>query len=139
MTSYKADHHEVSLISSWKGIGRRTDTRSQALDFYCPVTPEDPTVLMGGPNQWPSQPPHFRSVMESWVSKMKVLGMALMEATAMGLGMDLEGEEWKGLRENVEDSFWVMRTIGYPPLPQDAPGVSCGAHKGKHCISGSGD
>jgi hypothetical protein len=62
-----------------------------------------------------------------------------MEATAIGLGMDLEGEEWKGLRENVENSFWVMRTIGYPPLPQDAPGVSCGAHKGKHCISGSGD
>ena len=37
---------------------------------------------------------------------MSKIGMALMKATAMGLGMDLEGEEWKGLKASVEDSFW---------------------------------
>ena len=83
---------------------------------------------------------------------MKVIGMALMEATAMGLGLDLEGEEWATLKANVEDSFWcvlpesgptfasihsnkhrVMRSIAYPPLPTDAPGISCGEHKDYGC------
>lgn len=42
---------------------------------------------------------------------MKVIGMALMEATAMGLGMDMDGEEWRGFKGLVEDSFWVMRYV----------------------------
>lgn len=68
--------------------------------------------------------------METWIEKMQVIGRALMQATALGLGIDLESDEWeKELK--VNDSFWVMRCIGYPPLPENAPGVSCGAHKGK--------
>jgi len=31
---------------------------------------------------------------------------------AVGLGMTLE--EWKDLRNQVDDSFWVMRVIGSP-------------------------
>lgn len=84
-----ADHHE-----GW--------------DAYKPVTPEDPTKLMRGPNQWPATPATFRPVMEDWVEKMKVLGHALMEATALGLGMDLKGEEWAKLKESVGDSFWCV-------------------------------
>ena len=56
-------------------------------------------------------------------------------------------EEWKELRSQVDDSFWVMRVIGessdtlssthsahafcsgYPPLPNDYDGFSCGAHR----------
>ncbi|KAM0754922.1 Clavaminate synthase-like protein [Meredithblackwellia eburnea MCA 4105] len=112
VTQYKADHHE-----GW--------------DAYKPLPPtlEDPQKLLHGPNLWPSQPTSFRPTMEQWVEKMKVIGMALMEATAIGLGMDLGGEEWKKLRGSVEDSFWVMRSIAYPPLPGDTPGISCGEHK----------
>ncbi|KAI5475481.1 oxoglutarate/iron-dependent oxygenase [Pseudohyphozyma bogoriensis] len=107
VTQYKADHHE-----GW--------------DAYCPVTPEDPTKLLRGPNQWPPTPATFRPIMEDWVEKMKVLGLALLEATAMGLG--LTDEEWNEFKRLTEESFWVMRAIAYPPLPPDAPGISCGVH-----------
>lgn len=62
---------------------------------------------------------------------MHVLGYALTEATALALGIDVEGDsdEWRKMRGWVEDPFWVLRTIGYPPLPADAEGISCGAHK----------
>ena len=67
---------------------------------------------------------------------------------AYGLGMD--AGEWHELRAQVDDSFWVMRiigsfhlvrisrktrdltfsrSVGYPPLPDDHDGFSCGAHK----------
>lgn len=62
----------------------------------------------------------------------------------MGLGMT--DAEWEDLKAKVDDSFWVMRIIGlsavlrcsiyvltwrsgYPPLPNDDNGFSCGAHK----------
>lgn len=109
VTEYKGDYHE-------------------ALDFYAPVPieTEDDEVLLHGSNQWPSD--EFRSVMENWVEKMKIVGMALLEATGEGLGLDMQGEEWKELKRSVENSFWVMRAIGYPPLPVDADGISCGSH-----------
>lgn len=71
---------------------------------------------------------------------------------ARGLGMTTD--EWLDLRSKVDDSFWVMRIIGqhlahptntldkqmththtrigYPPLPSDHDGFSCGAHKCVH-------
>lgn len=111
-------------------------------------SPADPSKIFGGPNLWPSEPASFKPNIESWIKKNLVIGSALMEATALGLGMDLEGEEWKQMEEMTAESFWVMRSvfsfspfapslilqchrcIGYPSLPADAPGVSCGAHKG---------
>lgn len=89
VTQYKADHHE-------------------AIDIYKPLGAEleDSTKLLHGPNQWPLVPESFRPAFEEWVEKAKVLGMAVMEAAAMGLGIDLEGEEWQRLRGTVDDSFW---------------------------------
>lgn len=86
----------------------------EALDLYCPVASEeeDPTKLLYGPNNWPTNPISFRPTMEEWVEKMKIIGMALLEATAMGLGLDMKGEEWEGLKRSAEKSFWVMRCIG---------------------------
>ncbi|GAA6037914.1 hypothetical protein JCM8097_009488 [Rhodosporidiobolus ruineniae] len=103
-------------------------------DAYHPVPPEeeDASRLLQGPNLWPEQPGEFRPFFERWVEKMHVLGTALMEATAVGLGIDLEKDEtgeWARLKKWVDDPFWVMRCIGYPPLPADAKGVSCGEHK----------
>lgn len=68
---------------------------------------------------------------------MHVIGHALMEATAMALGIDVGGDsdEWQRMKGWVSDPFWVMRCIGYPPLPSDAEGVSCGAHKGASLCS----
>ena len=58
----------------------------------------------------------------------------------------MTADEWEELRSQVDDSFWVMRVIGllavafirngcvssyagYPPLPNDYDGFSCGEHK----------
>ncbi|PPQ66258.1 hypothetical protein CVT24_007276 [Panaeolus cyanescens] len=107
VTNGKADNHE-------------------GLDIYKPVANPDKTKPVWGENQWPSVP-GFREKFEIWVEKMKALGLIVMEAMAVGLG--LTPSEWATLRSQVDDSFWVMRVIGYPPLPKDHDGISCGAHK----------
>ncbi|KAI0078271.1 Clavaminate synthase-like protein [Panus rudis PR-1116 ss-1] len=113
VTNGKADNHE-------------------GIDFYKPVENPDKTKPLWGQNQWPSVP-GFREKYEAWVEKMKKLGLIVMEAMAIGLGMTKE--EWEDLRSHVDDSFWSMRIIGYPPLPNDFDGYSCGAHKDYGCLT----
>jgi len=113
VTNGKADNHE-------------------GLDFYKPVKNPDKTKPVWGENQWPSIP-GFKNKFDLWVEKMKALGLILMEAMAEGLGMTKE--EWRELRSQVDDSFWVMRVIGYPPLPNDHDGFSCGAHRDYGCLT----
>ncbi|TBU62337.1 Clavaminate synthase-like protein [Dichomitus squalens] len=113
VTNGKADNHE-------------------AIDFFKPVEKPDKTKTLWGENQWPSIP-GFREKYEVWIEKMKNLGMVVMEAMATGLGVT--PEEWAELQSKVDDSFWVMRIIGYPPLPNDHDGFSCGAHKDYGCLT----
>ncbi|KAG8963844.1 hypothetical protein FRC05_004385 [Tulasnella sp. 425] len=99
----------------------------EAIDLYTPVDKPDKTKPLWGTNQWPEDVPSFRSTYEAWTEKMKALGLLVMEAMAFGLGMTPEErEEFKAC---VDHSFWYMRVIGYPPLPNDHEGFSCGAHK----------
>ncbi|KAL1748418.1 hypothetical protein HDZ31DRAFT_29767 [Schizophyllum fasciatum] len=115
ITNGKADNHE-------------------GIDFYKPVAHPDRTKPLWGTNQWPDDSVQgFREKYEAWAEKMKVLGMVVMHAMAVGLGMT--EEEWQGLRAQVDDSFWVMRVIGYPPLPNAHDGFSCGAHKDYGCLT----
>ncbi|KAJ9119590.1 hypothetical protein QFC22_003299 [Naganishia vaughanmartiniae] len=122
ITMGKADHHE-------------------GLDFYAPSPYPDgdnrdttgQLKPLGHVNQWPKKPAQFRPEMEEWIERMRVLGMVVMKAMADGLGMN--HEEWKVLSGMVQDTFWVMRIIGYPPLPSSAEGVSCGAHKDYGCLT----
>lgn len=104
----------------------------EAIDFYRPVEKPDKGKLLWGENQWPSIP-EFRKKYEAWVDKMKALGLIVMHAMAVGLGMT--DAEWEDLKAQVDDSFWVLRIIGYPPLPNDDDGVSCGAHKDYGCLT----
>jgi len=113
VTNGKADNHE-------------------GVDFYKPVDHPDKTKPVWGENQWPTIP-GFKEKYDIWIEKMKNLGLILMEAMSIGLGMTRE--EWQDLRRQVDDSFWVMRIIGYPPLPNDHDGFSCGAHKDYGCLT----
>ncbi|KAH8104555.1 Clavaminate synthase-like protein [Cristinia sonorae] len=113
VTNGKADNHE-------------------GIDFYRPVADPDKTKPLWGTNQWPDIPT-FKDKYNQWIEKMTKLGLIVMEAMALGLGMS--PEEWKDLRSKVDDSFWVMRIIGYPPLPNDDDGFSCGAHKDYGCLT----
>jgi len=47
----------------------------------------------------------------------------------------MTNEEWLELRSQVDDSFWVLRVIGYPQLADDHDGFSCGAHKDYGCLT----
>ncbi|KAG6830023.1 hypothetical protein H0H92_002551 [Tricholoma furcatifolium] len=114
VTNGKADNHE-------------------GIDFYKPVQNPDRTRPLWGENQWPARPEEFKERYEEWTEKMKALGMIVMEAMSQGLGMT--NNEWLGLRAQVDDSFWVMRVIGYPPLPTNDDGFSCGAHKDYGCLT----
>jgi len=109
----------------------KTDNH-EGIDFYKPVPNPDKTKPLWGENQWPSVP-GFREKYGRWIEKMKELGLIVMEAMAVGLGMT--PEEWQELKANVDDSFWVMRIIGYPPLLNDHGGLSCGAHKDYGCLT----
>ncbi|KAH7885384.1 hypothetical protein F5I97DRAFT_1937605 [Phlebopus sp. FC_14] len=113
VTNGKADNHE-------------------AIDFYKPVENPNKSRPLWGENQWPAVS-GFQEKYERWIEKMKKLGIIVMEAMAVGLGMS--NEEWKELRGQVDDSFWVMRVIGYPPLPNSHDGFSCGAHKDYGCLT----
>ncbi|EIM85793.1 Clavaminate synthase-like protein [Stereum hirsutum FP-91666 SS1] len=104
----------------------------EGIDFYRPVERPDKSKPLWGENQWPDIP-GFREKYEAWVEKMKKLGIIVMEAMSFGLGMSRE--EWADLRAKVDDSFWVMRVIGYPPLPNDHEGYFCGAHRDYGCLT----
>lgn len=104
----------------------------EAIDLYKPNRIPDKSKILGGENQWPSIPT-FETKYLQWIDKMKKLGMIVMDAMAAGLG--LSEEERKQLCGQVDDSFWVMRIIGYPPLPNDDDGFSCGAHKDYGCLT----
>jgi isopenicillin N synthase-like dioxygenase len=97
----------------------------EGLDLYRPVVEHRPPYkVVMGVNKWPNE--EFRAVYEAYIAKLLVLGRAVMRAIALGLG---EQEDY--FDNLVNESFWVMRAIGYPPLQSQADGgISCGEHTG---------
>lgn len=51
----------------------------------------------------------------------------------MALALDSSDEDLF-VRE-TSNSFWVLRAIGYPPLPPEQAGASCGAHTDYGCTT----
>lgn len=98
---------------------------------------EGPYGLLKGMNAWPRYPEGFREVYEEYVGRMVEVGTAVVRAMGVALGGGME-EVFVG---NTRRSAWVMRAIGYPPLPEDGTvgkdegGVSCGAHSDYGCVT----
>eukprot|EP01088_Endostelium_zonatum_P015575 TRINITY_DN3887_c0_g1_i3.p1 TRINITY_DN3887_c0_g1~~TRINITY_DN3887_c0_g1_i3.p1 ORF type:complete len:313 (+),score=64.76 TRINITY_DN3887_c0_g1_i3:192-1130(+) len=91
--------------------------------------------LLRGKNPWPEAPSGFRSLFEEYTQHQIRLGSAIMSAIALGLGHPENYFEEKGL---IDNSFWVMRIIGYPPLQgatQEDVGISCGEHTDYGCLT----
>lgn len=98
----------------------------EGIDLYRPVPPDKgpPYTHIMGKNKWPDE--KFRRAYEEYIDKLLVLGKAVMQAIALGLG---EPQDY--FDNLVNKSFWVMRAIGYPPLQSDEyGGISCGEHTG---------
>jgi isopenicillin N synthase-like dioxygenase len=102
----------------------------EGLDLYRPVSvAEEPYAPIMGINKWP--PGDFKRVYEGYIEKLLVLGKAVMRAIAVGLGVS--EDYFQGM---VDESFWVMRAIGYPPLENgDDGGISCGEHTGESYVT----
>ncbi|KAF8749493.1 Clavaminate synthase [Rhizoctonia solani] len=115
-----------SYIPNHNNTPEALQQTSKALHAACATLgirdwePNQTNKPLWGENQWPTDEdlPGFRSAYEKWIVQMKELGFVVMEAMADGLGMT--GEEWLDLRAKIDDSFWVMRVIGYPPLKDEA-------------------
>lgn len=54
-----------------------TDTH-MAIEYRC-------VLPIRGENQWPDRPVDFRTQMEQWIEKMRVLGMIVMKAYVVSL------------------------------------------------------
>lgn len=107
----------------------------EAVDCYREVKPGMYGRLgevMEGCNQWPSDPPHFKDLMEDYVNRCTDLSRKILRGIALALGGPLDMFEG-----NIAgDPFWVLRIIGYPVVchsngkdMHDAKNdVGCGAH-----------
>ena len=81
--------------------------------------PDDPRVLAGmfnhGANQWPSQRPNFKPVMQSYLNEMMALSARMMEGIALSL--DLPENYFDGYNH---DPMATVRLLHYPPQPAQA-------------------
>lgn len=95
------------------------------------TSPSEPGYeFLHGPNLWPSHPPELKTVYEEYIHQCKKVGANVVHA--MGEALQLAGHEKDILTSSTDNSFWVMRMIGYPPLKNKAgeQGISCGEHTG---------
>jgi isopenicillin N synthase-like dioxygenase len=138
----------------------------EAIDFYKEETQtashHPPYQLLKGRNLFPGNPPQLERKFKSYIETMKCVGTAVVQA--MGQALDLDPSHQDVFVNATRDSYWVMRMIGYPPLPatnetngrsssedrtdslleqspsnntkfDDAEGQSCGAHTDYGCVT----
>lgn len=81
--------------------------------------PDDPRVVAGmfnhGPNQWPSQRPNFKPVMQAYLNEMMALSARMMGGIALSL--DLPEHYFDGYNR---DPMATVRLLHYPPQPAQA-------------------
>lgn len=107
----------------------------EAIDCYREIKPGMYGHLgevMEGCNQWPSEPPNFKNLMELYLNLCTDLSRKIMRGIALALGGPVDAFEGN----RAGDPFWVFRVIGYPVVchenneeMQNAKNdVGCGAH-----------
>ncbi|KAI8852885.1 hypothetical protein BC829DRAFT_384022 [Chytridium lagenaria] len=111
----------------------------EAIDFYKEVGVGHPLRKTGDPmhaeNQWPEQPDDFKKVYEAYVKEMLRLGSNVMQGIAVARGLPRDFFE-----KFYNESYWVMRSIYYPPLDSTlglrADGdFGCGEHTDYGCLT----
>ncbi|KAK5121335.1 hypothetical protein LTR85_005501 [Meristemomyces frigidus] len=92
----------------------------EAVDFYRSVVPSTRPYKTGmGPNQWPKSPANFRPVAEAYIDRMQSLGLSVIEALALGLGV-----ESQTLLSRVDEAFWSLSVLGYEGRDPQTPAKS---------------
>jgi len=101
-----------------QNITRNKRDCHEAIDFLADYSDQastrpytyNPSFPLHGYNQWPILPANFRKISEDYVQEMLFLGEKL--ASIFALGLSLNENYFKPF---MNDSFWGMRIIGYPP------------------------
>ncbi|XP_021275364.1 probable 2-oxoglutarate-dependent dioxygenase At3g50210 [Herrania umbratica] len=105
----------------------------EAIDFYKEIkkgTYGTYGEIMSGYNQWPQDPPNFKTTMEEYFSLCTDLSRKIMRGIALALGAS--PDEFEG--ERGGDAFWMVRLNGYPGISlvdgQDMQEneIGCGIH-----------
>lgn len=113
--------------------------------------------VLQGKNLWPEEPAELREVYLAYIEDVKRVGTAVVRAMGQALelgprdestkgGESRKGEDDEVFARATEDSFWVMRMIGYPKLPsavdaattgdkEDLDSLSCGQHTDYGCLT----
>ncbi|KAI5684517.1 hypothetical protein M9H77_05745 [Catharanthus roseus] len=116
-----------------ENITKGTPDMHEAIDCYREVKHGMYGALgeaLQGANQWPSDPPNFKSLLEEYIYLCTDLSRKIMRGIALALGGSTV--EFEGNRAG--DPFWVLRIIGYPGVSSenghDMPknDIGCGAH-----------
>lgn len=123
----------------WQRVGENVTQGKrdwhEALDLYREVDhPSGPPYeTLMGVNRWPTTPADLRQTYETYIADLLQLGEAVVRAMGYALSPDHENV----FVEQTHASFWVMRLIGYPPLPPESPddGISCGEHSDYGCLT----
>ncbi|KAF2749835.1 Clavaminate synthase-like protein, partial [Sporormia fimetaria CBS 119925] len=139
VTEGRRDMHEaVDWYAEWEDEGNGEVKEGGKQTTY---------DVLKGPNLWPESPQELKQVYLDYISRLKEIGTAVVRA--MGVALNLppkpenggDGEDEEVFVRATENSFWVMRMIGYPPLPypsasnDDLDSLSCGAHTDYGCIT----
>jgi len=104
----------------------------EGIDYYRDVPLENKDHPMRGLNLWPDTPSDLKSTFRDYIDKLFVLGSTVMKIMAIGMGLPSDFFE-----PFVNESFWGLRVIGYPPLDsvRAGDGVSCGEHCDYGCLT----
>jgi isopenicillin N synthase-like dioxygenase len=154
----------------YQGLGENVtgglQDMQEAIDWYrdWPADKREPgdggpgsVKSLQGVNLWPEQPRDLEPVYTEYIERVKKVGEALVHAmgVALDLGPPVEGatpetQDEEVFVRNCNESFWVMRMIGYPPLttpstpsPTNSSSsssdsleqFSCGAHTDYGCVT----
>ena len=119
----------------YQGLGENVtgglQDMQEAIDWYAPWPASKKEAGDGGPgsvktlqgeNLWPEEPREMKDVYLKYIERVKEVGKAVVHAMGVALELGPVGQREDGEDEEVfvracQDSFWVMRTICYPPLP----------------------
>ena len=93
---------------------------------------DPPWLRLRGPNQWPAGLPGMSSTVTHWMTQMQPLGMALMQALAVGLGKSANLFDDR----MAPDPYTRVKIIRYPSQPEEGgSGQGLGLHNDSGLIT----
>jgi isopenicillin N synthase-like dioxygenase len=116
------------------GIETAKDARHHDLKEFWHVgrdlAPGHPYRAFMADNLWPDEVPDFRAEVGGLYAALDALGLRLLSAVALSLGLNPDFFD-----DPVRDGNSILRLLHYPPIGADAPNVRAGAHEDINVIT----